>query len=268
MASVAETRPQNAPAATLEDQTLIIFARLMEGGREDDETCTDLDGLTKLLNEDSEALVQNKNHKSVCSVIDSDCVDTLLGYLDMRQSDVVRSHALITSSAYLKAAGQDGARTLSTFFFDRIKRGTYDDYIIAFCVAAATFPIVPDLTAELFLSEGFLSSLGPLMRRKWKSRKVETACLEMLNAACMNQHCREAIQKYCVEWLEEVVDQEPTEVVRSMNNDPNLQSEGGSISMRRHSEQVQNLAAVILAKLRVSEAEPESKRTHALEVAD
>jgi hypothetical protein len=73
----------------------------------------------------------------------------------------------------------------------------------------------------------------------------------MLNAACMNSQCREAIQKYCVEWLEEVVDQEPTEVVRSMNNDPNLQSEGGSISMRRHSEQVQNLAAVILAKLRI-----------------
>ena len=73
----------------------------------------------------------------------------------------------------------------------------------------------------------------------------------MLNAACMNGTCREAIQKYCTEWLEEVVDQDLTEVVRSMNADPNLQIEGGSISMRRHSEQVQHLAAVILAKLRV-----------------
>lgn len=254
MAYAPGTLQQADSAASLEDQTLIIFARLMEGGREDDETCKDLDRLTKLLNEDVEAKAsaQAKNYTSICKVIDSDCVDTLLGYLDMRQDEVVRSHALLSSSAYLKAAGQDGSRALSTFFFDRIKRGTYDDYIVAFCVAAATFPIVPDLTAELFLSEGFLASLGQLMRRKWKSRKVETACLEMLNAASMNQHCREAIQKYCVEWLEEVVDQEPTEVVRSMNNDPYLQSEGGSISMRRHSEQVQNLAAVILAKLRVS----------------
>lgn len=250
--SAAETLQQTGPAASLEDQTLIVFARLMEGGREDDETCTDLDQLTMLLNEDAETQEKNKDHKSICSVIDGDCVDTVLCYLDMRQDEVVRGHAILTTSAYLKAAGQDGSKTLKTFFFDRVQRGTYDDYIVAFCVAGQTFPIVPDLTAELFLSEGFLSSLGPLMRRKWKSRKVETACLEMLNAACMNQHCREAIQKYCVEWLEEVVDQEPTEVVRSMNNDPNLHSEGGSISMRQHSEQVQNLAAVILAKLRVS----------------
>lgn len=256
MASVAETLQRTGPSATLEDQTLILLARLMEGGREDDETCRDLDELTRLLNDDAEAQTKNKNHQSICKLIDGDCVDTVLCYLDMRQEDVVRSHAILTTSAYLKAAGQDGAKALSAFFFDRVKRGTYDDYIVAFCVAAATFPIVPDLTTELFLSEGFLASLAPLMRRKWKSRKVETACLEMLNAASMNQHCREAIQKYCVEWLEEVVDQEPTEVVRSMNNDPNVQSEGGSISMRRHSEQVQNLAAVILAKLRVGQPAP------------
>lgn len=265
--SASETLQQTGPAASLEDQTLILFARLMEGGREDDETCRDLDQLTRLLNEDAEAHEKNKDHKSICSVIDGDCVDTVLCYLDVRQDEVVRGHAILTTSAYLKAAGEDGAEALKAFFFDRVQRGTYDDYIVAFCVAAQTFPIVPDLSAELFLSEGFLASLGPLMRRKWKSRKVETACLEMLNAACMNQHCREAIQKYCVEWLEEIVDQEPTEVVRSMNNDPNLQSEGGSISMRRHSEQVRNLAAVILAKLRVSRA-PDSARGCRVRIVD
>ncbi|KAG9257581.1 myosin-binding striated muscle assembly central-domain-containing protein [Emericellopsis atlantica] len=254
--SVAETLGQTGPAASLEDQTLILFARLMEGGREDDETCLDLDSLTKLLNEDAEAQQRNKEHPSICKLIDSDCVDTLVCYLDMRQDEVVRGHAILTTSAYLKAAGDEGANALKNFFFDRVNRGTYDDYIVAFCVASQIFPIVPDITSQLFLSEGFLPSLGPLMKRKWKSRKVETACLEMLNAACMNQHCREAIQKYCVEFLEEIVDQEPTEVVRSMNNDPNLHSEGGSISMRRHSEQVQNLAAVILAKLRAVPTKP------------
>jgi hypothetical protein len=251
MAAVAETLQHNGPPATLEDQTLIVLARLMEGGQEDEETCRDLDELTKLFNDDAEMREKDKSHKSICSVIDADCVDTMLCYLDMRQPDIVRGHATLSTSAYLKAAGEDGSAALSTFFFDRVGRGTYDDYIVAFCVAAATFPIVPDITAQLFLNEGFLPSLGPLMRRKWKSRKVETACLEMLNAACMNGTCREAIQKYCTEWLEEVVDQDLTEVVRSMNADPNLQIEGGSISMRRHSEQVQHLAAVILAKLRV-----------------
>jgi len=250
-ASVDETSQSAGPPASVEDQTLLVFARLMEGGQEDEETCRELDQLTKLLNDDAIAQQKDKSHKSICSVIDGDCVDTVLCYLDMRQPDIVRGHATLTTSAYLKAAGDDGSKKLSAFFFDRIKRGTYDDYIVAFCVASASFPIVPDLTAQLFLSEGFLSSLGPLMRREWKSRKVETACLEMLNAACMNPLCRQAVEKYCVEWLEEVVDQDPTGATKASKGEPKVQGEGGSISMRRHSEQVQHLAAVILAKLRV-----------------
>ncbi|KAH0498593.1 hypothetical protein TgHK011_005842 [Trichoderma gracile] len=253
---MAETLHNSEPAASLEDQTLLIFARLMEGGQEDEETCRDLDRLTKLLNDDADAQEKDKNHESICKLIDGDCVDTILCYLDMRQPEVVRGHATLTTSAYLRAAGEQGRERLSAFFFDRVKRGTYDDYIVAFCVAAAIFPIVPDVSAELFLNEGFLVSLGPLMRRKWKSRKVETACLEMLNASCMNAACREAIQKYCVEWLEEVVDQDLDGEVRSMNSEPNVHSEGGSVNMRKHSEQVQHLAAVILAKLRAVPSNP------------
>ncbi|KAF5128030.1 Ring assembly protein 3 [Metarhizium anisopliae] len=253
---MTETLQGSAPAATLEDQTLLVFARLMEGGQEDEATCRELDQLTKLLNDDAESQEKDDQYKTICNVIDSDCVDTVLCYLDMRQPDIVRGHATLVTSAYLKAAGDDGSKKLSEFFFERVKRGTYDDYIVAFCVASATFPIVPDLTAHLFLSEGFLSSLGPLMRREWKSRKVETACLEMLNAACMNSMCREAVQKYCVEWLEEVVDQDPTGSTDGPNGEPKVQGEGGSISMRRHSEQVQHLAAVILAKLRAVPSKP------------
>lgn len=252
MASVSEARdPQkHDESLSREDQTLLLFARLMEGGKEDDETVQDLGLLTKLLNEDKEE--SKKDGKSICEVIDGDCVDTVLCYLDMRQPDIVRGHATLATSAYLKAAGDDGAKKISDFFYDRIRRGTYDDYIVAFCVAASIFPIVPDLTAEMFLGEGFLPSLGPLMRRKWKSRKVETACLNMLNAACMHPACREGVQKYCTEWLEEVVDQDPEEVVKAMHKaNPDVHIEEGSIMMRRHSEQVQHLAAVVLAKLRV-----------------
>lgn len=250
METVNEQPQHDLAKLAREDQTLLLFARLMEGGQEDTETVRDLDHLTRLLNEDLEL---SKNGKSICSVIDSDCLDTILCYLDMRQPDIVRGHATLTTSAYLKASGDEGSQQLRNFFQDRVKRGTYDDYIVAFCVAATIFPVVPDLTTELFLSEGFLPSLGPLMRRKWKSRKVETACLDMLNAACMNAPCREAVQKYCVEWLEEVVDQDPEDAVKSMyaHNTDGPHVEEGSVSMRRHSEQVQHLAAVILAKLRV-----------------
>lgn len=231
------------------DQTQLILARLMEGGQEDDDTCRELDSLTKLLDDEIEA--KNKG-QPICDVIDDVCVDTIFGYLDMRQADSVRGHAILTTSAYLKAAGDKAAGSLRTFFFDRVRRGTYDDYIVAFCVSAAIFPIAPDMTADIFLSEGFLPSLDNLMRRKWKSRKVETACLEMLNAASMNAQCREAIQKYCTDWLEEVVDQDPNELSKAIHSaDPSVQVTEGSIAMRRHSETVQNLAAVILAKLRV-----------------
>lgn len=248
-----ETLQGDGQASSLEDQTLLVFARLMEGGQEDEETCRELDELTKLLNDDAEAQQRDKaGHRTICRVVDGDCLDTVLCYLDMRQPDIVRGHATLTTSAYLKAAGDDGFKKLSAFFFDRVRRGTYDDYIVAFCVASSMFPIVPDLTANLFLSEGFLVSLGHLIRREWKSRKVETACLEMLNAACMNSACRDAVQKYCVEWLEEVVDQDPMGTGGAPGADPQVQGEGGSISMRRHSEQVQHLAAIILAKLRVS----------------
>lgn len=251
MATVAGSKRRPSEPLGRQDQTLLIFAGLMEGGKEDDETVRDLGEMTRLLNDDPE--MTKKGEPSITTIIDSDCVDTLLCYLDMRQPDIVRGHAALCTSAYLKAAGEDGSKKLAEFFHDRVRRSTYDDYIVAFCVAAAIFPIVPDLTSELFLSEGFLSSLGPLMRRKWKSRKVETACLEMLNAACMHKACREAVQKYCVEWLEEIVDQDPEDAVKSMHTvDPDLHIREGSISMRRHSLQVQNLAAVVLAKLRVS----------------
>ncbi|XWW97778.1 hypothetical protein V2A60_005765 [Cordyceps javanica] len=250
MATAAETIQASGPPASVQDQTLLVFARLMEGGQEDEETCRDLDLLTKMLNDDAAFQEADSTHKSICRVIDSDCVDTILCYLDMRQPDMVRGHAVLTTSAYMRAAADDASDKLRAFFLDRVQRRTYDDYIVAFCVAAATFPIVPDLTTEMFLNEGFLSSLGPLMRREWKSRKVETACLEMLNAACMDSRCREAIQKYCVEWLEEIVEQYTKDMGRRLSEEPSLQGEEGSVSMRQHSEQVQYLAAVILAKLR------------------
>ncbi len=256
VSATAEPTEQAAPTEadkpkySREDQTLLLFAGLMEGGKEDDDTVRELDQLTKLLSDDVVAV--ERGEASICGLIDEDCADTLFGYLDMRQQDVVRGRATLATSAYLKAAGEDGAAKLSSFFYDRVKRGTYDDYIVAFCVAAAVFPMVPDLIAELFLSEGFLPSLGPLMRRKWKSRKVETACLDMLNVACMNAACREAVYKYCLDWLEEIVDQDPDDVVKDMfaaNPDGSISE--GSVSMRRHSRQVQNLAAVVLAKLKV-----------------
>jgi hypothetical protein len=63
--------------------------------------------------------------------------------------------------------------------------------------------------------------------------------------------CRDAVEKYCTDWLEEVVDSDPAEVVAQVSRETDVQQQGGTISLRRHSEHVLNMAAVILTKLRM-----------------
>jgi hypothetical protein len=237
---------------SLEDKTLLLLARLMEAGLEDEAICKELNALTKLLSDDSAAETRSsEKHAPLYQLIDSDFVETILGYLDMRQSPAVRGYATLTTSAYLKASGDKGVDLLSQFFYSRVGKGTYDDFILAFSVAASIFPIIPDITATLFLSEGFVPSLGPLMKRKWKSKKVEQAALEMLNIACMNTPCREAIKKYCTEWLEEIVNDVPADPSEVASPERHHVAEDGSVQQRIHSEPVRNLAAVVLAKLQV-----------------
>jgi hypothetical protein len=240
--------------ASLEDQTILLLAGLMEAGQEDENTCKELNTLTKLLTDDSSDETRSPEpHRPLYQLVDADSVDTILGFLDMRQSATVRGHATLTISAYLKASGDRGVDHLSQFFYSRVRKGTYDDFIVAFSVAASIFPIVPDVTATLFLSEGFVANLGSLMRRKWKSKKVEQSALEMLNVACMNTPCREAIKKYCTEWLEDMISDKPPES-SPLNTTESKRIEDGYIQQRTHSASVVNLAAVVLAKLQVGVA--------------
>jgi protein unc-45 len=239
--------------ASLEDQVMLIVARLMEGGQDDEDTCRTLDSLTKILSDESNNILPvQQASKPLHELIDADSFDTLLGFLDMREGATVRGHATLTVSAFLKASEQKGTEYLTVFFKSRVSKGTYDDFIVAFSVAACIFPIVPSISADLFLSDGFVNGLGPLMRRKWKSKKVEQACLEMLNAACMNAACCEAIRKYCTEWLEEIVAGQ----AQNVGDTTESRQVGGSDEsqqQRAHSKIVRNLAAVILAKLQVSQ---------------
>ncbi|KAF4629193.1 hypothetical protein G7Y89_g8961 [Cudoniella acicularis] len=249
--------PDQTKNVSLEDQTLLLLAGLMEAGQEDEHTCKQLSALTKILNDEASEEARSKEpHRPLCQLIDADSVETILGFLDMRQALTVRGFATLTTSAYLKAAGDKGVEYLSQFFYSRVRKATYDDFILAFSVAASIFPVVPDITAELFLSEGFVPSLGSLMKRKWKSKKVEQAALEMLNAACMNTPCREAVKKYCTEWLEEIVNFVPPTHADVSSPEIHPVVDDGSIQQRTHSEPVRNLAAVVLAKLQAVSSPP------------
>ncbi|OBT98148.1 hypothetical protein VE01_03754 [Pseudogymnoascus verrucosus] len=239
---------------SVSDEVLVVLAGLVEGGQDDDETCLTLDALTRLLSRDDKS--NPPVGEELAPLIDADCFDTLAAYLDMRQGDSIRGHATMTLSAYLKASGEQGLHFLTRFFKDKVQKGTYDDFIIAFSVAACTFPVIPDVSAELFLSPGFVYGLGPLMKRKWKSKKVEQACLDMLNVACMHGACREAIQKYCTEWLEEIVVEAPKAIDDLHKSERYAVVEDGPLQQRLHTPAVRNLAAVILAKLQAVPSAP------------
>ncbi|KFY01761.1 hypothetical protein O988_02555 [Pseudogymnoascus sp. VKM F-3808] len=239
---------------SVSDEVLVVLAGLVEGGQDDDETCLTLDALTRLLSRDDKS--NPPVGEELAPLIDADCFDTLAAYLDMRQGDSIRGHATMTLSAYLKASGDQGVNFLTRFFKEKVQKGTYDDFIIAFSVAACTFPVIPDVSAELFLSPGFVYGLGPLMKRKWKSKKVEQACLDMLNVACMHGACREAIQKYCTEWLEEIVVEAPTVIDDLQKSERYAVVEDGPLQQRLHTPAVRNLAAVILAKLQAVPSAP------------
>lgn len=247
--SVASLSHPESEDASLHDKTLLVIARLMEGGQEDEDTCKTLDKLTQILSGESKfGTAPSGESIPLYELIDLDGLETILGYLDMRQAAAVRGHATLTLSAYLKAAGDVGNEYLTSFFHDRINKATYDDFLVVFSVAASLFPIAPDISATLFLSDGFVPSLGRLMKRKWKSKKVEQACLEMLNVACMHSACRESIQKYCTEWLEDIITEEPR---RLSDLGSTEQMEDSPMQHRLHSENVKHLAAVIMAKLQV-----------------
>jgi len=233
----------------------------MEGGQEDEDTCKDLNALTKLLSDDASDETRSKEpHNPLYEIVDEDCIETILGCLDMRQSPSVRGHATLTISAYLQASGDKGVEHLSKFFHVRVEKATYDDFILAFSCASCLFPVVPDIISAMFLREGFVVSLGPLMKRKWKSKKVEQSALEMLNAACMNTACREAIKKYCMEWLEEIVNDPPMGGDLTYPEKHHLAGDG-THQERIHSELVKNLAAVVLAKIQVGSSHDRHSRT-------
>ena len=151
-----------------------------------------LNGIARLLGADTELL-----HK----FIDAETFDAILSTLDYRESGHVRSQATLVTEKYLEASGDDGQNALVQFFTSRLTKQRNEDLVLAFSAAAGVFPVAPSSAATLFLTEGFVQSLVPLLEKKDKSEKVELAALQMLSSACMDSACREAIKKHCASWL-------------------------------------------------------------------
>lgn len=172
----------------------LFVAKLMESGHDHDGRS--LKGIARLLATDAEKLQH---------LVDEESFDAILSSLDHRLPIDVRSQATLATAKYLEISQQTGQKQFSDFVTSRVQKQRDEDFIIAFSAAAAVFPIVPSVTAALFLTEGFLQTLMPLLDRKLKNSKVQVAVLELLNAACIDRACREAISKYCSEWLSHIV---------------------------------------------------------------
>ncbi|KAK5165422.1 SWI5-dependent HO expression protein 4 [Saxophila tyrrhenica] len=151
----------------------------------------------------------------VADIVDDEVLDSILSCLDLRMSASLRSQAILATSKVLEATKERGEELFSNFITERAAKQTNNDLIIAFSAAAAVFPIIPAVTAKLFLIDGFVQQLVPNLERNWeegaagkrKSHSLETSALELLSAACLDKACREAIERYCSHWLRNLTEE-------------------------------------------------------------
>lgn len=144
------------------------------------------------------------NASQLKGIIDADSFDVILESLDMRLHNELRSHATLATVKLLELAPNTAQDLVSKFVIGRVQKGTADGLIVAFSAAAAIFPITVSVAATLFLTDGFITTLVPLVQSK-QSTKLEQAALELLNAACVDKNCRAAINRHCRDWLEDVI---------------------------------------------------------------
>lgn len=183
--------PDERARETCEGDVLqLLIAKLMESGHDHDGRA--MKGISRLLSVDAAKLEH---------LLDEESFDAVLTALDIRWPQELRSQATLAAAKYLEVSGEKGHGYLSRFITGRFAQGTNNSLIIAFSAAACVFPVVPSIAASLFLIEGFLPSLEALLEKGPHSKQVEEAALDLLNAACIDGACREAIAKHCVSWL-------------------------------------------------------------------
>lgn len=199
----------------------LFIAKLMESGHDLDGRS--LKGITRLLAVHADALQH---------LIDDEGLEVILSSSDNRIPLELRSQATLAMARYLEASKEAGEQRMTKLISAKLAKGRGDDLIIAYSAVAAVFPIVPTVTANFFLSKEFQTSLSTSVSRGFKSRSVELAELELLNAACIDRNCRDAISKNFCDWLSHIL------------------SNG--------TDSASDLAAVVLAKIRASEKDAPS----------
>lgn len=200
----------------------LFTAKLMESGHDLDGRS--LKGIARLLAVDAEKLQ---------GLIDDEVLEVIVSSLDNRLPLELRSQATLAVTKYLEVAKDTGEKQFSKIISAKIAKGHNDDLIVGFSAAAAVFPVAPNVVASHFLSDEFMTCMASLISKNMKSRTVELSVMELLNAACINAPCREAISKNLSDWLSHI--------------------------LTNGTDQSSDLAAVVLAKIRATEKEGHSE---------
>lgn len=175
----------------VEDDLFQLFlAKLMETGHDHDGRA--LKGIALLLIADTQRL-----H----TFVDEEAFEALMGSMDLRLPADVRGQATLVLSKFFEVAETAGQEYLYKYVTSHVARQKGDDLVLSFSAAASLFPVIPNMMAQLFLTNGFLASLMPLLGKQFSSPIVHEAFLILLNAACIDGACRTAIAQHCATWL-------------------------------------------------------------------
>lgn len=151
----------------------------------------------------AQLLAHHANHLE--NIIDADSFDVILSSLDIRLPKTLRDQATLASIKLFELSPDTAKGLISKFVTERLQKGDADNLVVAFSAATAIFPIAVEAASTLFLTEGFVSTLVPMVEKK-KSHKLIQVTLDLLSAACVDKKCREAINLHCRDWLDMVAD--------------------------------------------------------------
>ena len=184
----------------------LLLAKLLEAAVDNPELA--MTSLARLLAID---------HSHLSRGIETDTFTMVLPYLEISNPVSIRSQATLVITKMLEAKPEQGKEALRAFVVTKISPNSKDhttpgtsDIVVAFSVAGALFPVVPDLASELFLTPGFVEELSRVTEIG-ESSTLRLAGLELLSAACLAKPCRELITKNCGSFLRRLARVNPHE---------------------------------------------------------
>lgn len=103
--------------------------------------------------------------ENVSSLLDGDAFEIMLNCLDIRSKPALRQQAMLATAKALETTKESGEQLFGQYLATKVGKQTNDDLIMAFSAAAAIFPMIPVVAAQMFMTDGFVQQLVPNLER-------------------------------------------------------------------------------------------------------